>query len=344
MLPSECGSVLDRPFRLIAFDWDGTAVHDRREEAVTLGRILRELAARDVLIFVITGTHFGNLDRPWLRSLPPCARRRLTLATNRGSEVWGFDEQGNAALLWRRVATPEEDRSLTEAADLLAAELEARGGVGSLVQGDRVGRQLEGGAQAGVPEALEAVSGPDFFPKGPPPEESGASDPDSRRPAAGRQAGEAITAFRLPDQEGRGRKESMGALPAVRGSGLLRRKRADLCLEGYDACLEAILERVARLGDVADARVTLLQDCAELCQVAADFLLRRSPRGKRVERLCAAVCAEGAEACGGADGGPPVRRCAHILGLIARTLGAEAPPTRRGARGSSQPRRETPAR
>ncbi|HXG61856.1 MAG TPA: glycosyl hydrolase family 65 protein [Planctomycetota bacterium] len=127
MPPSGGGSVLDRPFRLIAFDWDGTAVHDRREEAVALGRVLRELAARDVLIFVVTGTHFGNLDRPWLRSLPPSARRRLTLATNRGSEIWGFDEQGNAVLLGRRIATPEEDRSLTEAAELLAAELEARG-------------------------------------------------------------------------------------------------------------------------------------------------------------------------------------------------------------------------
>lgn len=127
MPPPDCGSVLDRPFRLIAFDWDGTAVADRREEATALGRLLGELTARDVLVFVITGTHFGNLDRPWWRSLPPLSRRRLTLATNRGSEVWGFDAQGDPALLWRRVATPEEERRLTEAAELLAAELEARG-------------------------------------------------------------------------------------------------------------------------------------------------------------------------------------------------------------------------
>lgn len=119
--------LLDRRYRLIAFDWDGTAVRDRREEPDTLGRLLHELTARGVLVFVITGTHFGNLDRPWLRSLPPSSRRRLTVAANRGSEVWGFDGEGAPVLLWRRVASAEEERLLTEAADALAAELEARG-------------------------------------------------------------------------------------------------------------------------------------------------------------------------------------------------------------------------
>lgn len=125
---------------------------------------------------------------------------------------------------------------------------------------------------------------------------------------------------------------------AIRGTEAARRRRADLYLEGYDACLEAILEAMARRGARSGERVTLLQDCAELCQVAADFLLRRSPRAERVGRFCAAVCAEASAACRVADGRPWLRQCGEILGLIARERPAgEAVGGRRRARGSARP-------
>lgn len=53
---------LARPFQMIVFDWDGTAVESRREDAAPLRGPIERLLRSEVLIVIVTGTNFRNID------------------------------------------------------------------------------------------------------------------------------------------------------------------------------------------------------------------------------------------------------------------------------------------
>src|SRR5262245_53798558 len=96
---------LCQPFRIIAFDWDGTAVAGRREDAGPLRRQLERLLRLGVSIAVLTGTNFPTIDRQLAAAVRGPHQRRLFVLTNRGSEVYGFDHASRPLLLWNRAAT-----------------------------------------------------------------------------------------------------------------------------------------------------------------------------------------------------------------------------------------------
>lgn len=130
-----------RPFRLIAFDWDGTAVENRRADASAVREVIERLLREGVQIAVITGTHFGHVDRQLASGIHGPHKRRLHVLTNRGSEVWGFDEASKPVIVWHRVATPEEEAALTATADSVRAALVARTGLDIRVVYDRLNRR-----------------------------------------------------------------------------------------------------------------------------------------------------------------------------------------------------------
>lgn len=117
-------SQLDRTFAAVVFDWDGTAVPDRRAGAAPLRRLVHQLTEIGVELVVVSGTHVGNLDGQL--AARPSGPGGLHFCTNRGSEVFRVDASG-PVLLERRVATPEEDRALDRAAELALTELQQHG-------------------------------------------------------------------------------------------------------------------------------------------------------------------------------------------------------------------------
>jgi trehalose/maltose hydrolase-like predicted phosphorylase len=119
-LPAE----LDRRFDAFVFDWDGTAVPDRRADASGVRAAVERLCALGADVAVITGTHIGNVD-PQLGARPT-GPGRLFLCLNRGSEVFRVDPEG-PHLLERRQATPAEDSALDAAAAELVARLAEKG-------------------------------------------------------------------------------------------------------------------------------------------------------------------------------------------------------------------------
>jgi len=119
-LPAE----LDRRFDAFVFDWDGTAVPDRRADASGVRAGVERLCALGADAAVITGTHIGNVD-PQLGARP-AGPGRLFLCLNRGSEVFGVD-RGGPHLIERRLATPAEDGALDAAAAELVARLAEKG-------------------------------------------------------------------------------------------------------------------------------------------------------------------------------------------------------------------------
>lgn len=113
-----------RRFEAIVFDWDGTAVPDRRADASGVRRLVEEACATGIELAIVSGTHVGNIDGQL--AARPAGPGGLLLALNRGSEVFRVDSDG-PRLVERRTATPEEDAALSRAAEMTVEHLAARG-------------------------------------------------------------------------------------------------------------------------------------------------------------------------------------------------------------------------
>jgi len=114
----------DSTFEAVVFDWDGTAVPDRRADAGGIRARVEALCAAGVHVVVVSGTHVGNVDGQL--GARPSGTGRLHLCLNRGSEVFEVGTSG-AELIWRRCATIQEDAALDRAAALTVDALQRRG-------------------------------------------------------------------------------------------------------------------------------------------------------------------------------------------------------------------------
>ncbi|HEY5159475.1 MAG TPA: glycosyl hydrolase family 65 protein [Gaiellaceae bacterium] len=120
------GSVraLDRRFEAAVFDWDGTAVTDRKADASQLRELFGALLEAGFDLAVITGTNIGNVDGQL--ALRPKGPGRIIVGCNRGSEVYELTTAG-PVLLERRVASAEEDEMLDRSAELATERLGKKG-------------------------------------------------------------------------------------------------------------------------------------------------------------------------------------------------------------------------
>lgn len=131
---------LQTAFRIVTFDWDGTAVAGREEDTAPLRAAVAPLLRSGVVLYVVTGTSFANLERQFAAAIQGPDKRNLFISTNRGSEVYGFDARSALVLLWSRIATPEENRLLTEIAERVQRDL-GRGGLETRLIADRMNRR-----------------------------------------------------------------------------------------------------------------------------------------------------------------------------------------------------------
>lgn len=139
--PFDVPPELGRIFRAIVFDWDGTAVPDRRSDARALVRAMERSLLDHVLLVIITGTSFEHLNGQALRFLSPAAKRFLYVCTNRGSEVYGFKRNGEPTSKFKREATAEENRLLDQAARGFGDYLTSQYGIESEIISNRLNRR-----------------------------------------------------------------------------------------------------------------------------------------------------------------------------------------------------------
>jgi hypothetical protein len=96
------------------------------------------------------------------------------------------------------------------------------------------------------------------------------------------------------------------------------------CDSCHDLCIETITHCLTVGGRHADpAHVTLLMDCAQICQTASDFMLRGSTLNRSACRVCTEVCEACAVSCAHLDGDEmkacteACRRCAQACRRMA---------------------------
>jgi kojibiose phosphorylase len=138
---ADLSSALERAFRIVVLDWDGTAVADRQEDASVIRAAFERLLRAGVPVVVVTGTNAPNVERQLSAGMCGPHKQNLYLSTNRGSEVFAFDADGRPLLSWRRQATAEEDRRLTEVAEAVSAAIHDRTGLAIEVVLDRLNRR-----------------------------------------------------------------------------------------------------------------------------------------------------------------------------------------------------------
>lgn len=94
------------------------------------------------------------------------------------------------------------------------------------------------------------------------------------------------------------------------------------CLDCYDICTVAEAHCERKGGRWAHpTHLQLLADCARLCQLVADFLLRSSPRHAPLCRIASDICALAARDCRRFGEDEQMRLCAAICEDCARSCG-----------------------
>lgn len=75
----------------------------------------------------------------------------------------------------------------------------------------------------------------------------------------------------------------------------------DACVRCHEVCLHAATTDCLQWGGAhaSPAHITLMLDCALICQLAADFMLRNSPRHRDLCGLCAELCDDCSDECAG---------------------------------------------
>ena len=94
----------------------------------------------------------------------------------------------------------------------------------------------------------------------------------------------------------------------------------DACTRCHASCLETAHHCLHLGGKHADAHhITLLQDCAEVCQTSANFMHRGSEHSGHVCAACAMVCRACEKACRGMGDDEMMRNCAEACARCAES-------------------------
>lgn len=110
------------------------------------------------------------------------------------------------------------------------------------------------------------------------------------------------------------------------------RQCIESCLECSSVCIETISHCLEKGGKHADPHhIALLQDCADICETSARFMLRGSDLHSRACEVCADVCNRCAESCEALGADEFMQRCADVCRRCAESCREMAGPARRAA-------------
>jgi len=132
---------LNKSYKLIAFDWDGTAVYTRNDDISKLIAALEKFLKRGIYIVVVTGTNFENIDKQFSSHIIGDYKKYLYICTNRGSEVFSFDENSQPVLLFRLNINEEINKLLDKIAEKTKKDIETKAPIKLNIIYDRLNRR-----------------------------------------------------------------------------------------------------------------------------------------------------------------------------------------------------------
>jgi hydroxymethylpyrimidine pyrophosphatase-like HAD family hydrolase len=132
---------LNKSYKIIAFDWDGTAVHTRKDDISNLINALEKLLKQGIYIIVVTGTNFENIDKQFSYHIKGLHTKNLFICTNRGSEVFCFDENSLPILLYRLNIDEEASKLLDKIAEKTKTDIETKAKIRLKIVYDRLNRR-----------------------------------------------------------------------------------------------------------------------------------------------------------------------------------------------------------
>ena len=85
------------------------------------------------------------------------------------------------------------------------------------------------------------------------------------------------------------------------------------CMECHRICLHCIVHCLTKGGSHASAdHIKIMMDCAQICAVSADFMIRGSDHHAHLCRECADICRDCERSCAGHTGADEtMRACAE---------------------------------
>ncbi|MCK8785547.1 four-helix bundle copper-binding protein [Roseomonas sp. NAR14] len=97
----------------------------------------------------------------------------------------------------------------------------------------------------------------------------------------------------------------------------------EACLDCHRTCLATIAHCLGRGGHHAEAaHIGIMMDCAQICAVSADFMIRQSPHHPHLCAECAEICGQCAASCENhPDADDAMRRCAEACRRCASLCG-----------------------
>lgn len=132
---------LNKSYKIIVFDWDGTAVHSRNDDISELISALEEHLKRGIYIVVVTGTNFENIDKQFSSHIIGIHKKNLFICTNRGSEVFGFDKNSQPVVIFRLNINEETNRLLDKIAEKTKKDIEKKAKIWLEIIYDRLNRR-----------------------------------------------------------------------------------------------------------------------------------------------------------------------------------------------------------
>ena len=98
------------------------------------------------------------------------------------------------------------------------------------------------------------------------------------------------------------------------------------CLECYSACVKTEAHCLSKAAEyVKEERLRTLRDCASICRVTADFMLRDSPRHGLLRGVCAKIAGQCAVDCREFKDDGQMRACAELCDAAERSCRTPAP-------------------
>jgi hypothetical protein len=97
------------------------------------------------------------------------------------------------------------------------------------------------------------------------------------------------------------------------------------CIECAKTCLKTIVYCIQKGGPFADSdHIQVLQDCARMCETAANFMMRDSHNHQITCAACAEICYLCAQSCEQYFDDVEIKKCAQIARSCARSCDSMA--------------------